>query len=69
MPFDPAQLAQHYRTALLDDVVPFWQRHSLDHECGGYFTCLNRDGSVPDKTSAFSVSFLSRSQKRNSGHT
>ena len=25
-------------------------RHSLDHEHGGYFTCLDRDGSVLDKT-------------------
>lgn len=35
-----------YRDALLHDVVPFWMRHSLDEECGGYFTCLDRDGSV-----------------------
>jgi len=33
---------------LLDDVVPFWERHSLDPECGGFLTCLNRDGSVYD---------------------
>jgi len=43
-----AELAELYRKALLEDVVPFWQRHSLDRECGGYFTCLNRDGSVFD---------------------
>jgi N-acylglucosamine 2-epimerase len=41
-------LADIYRTALLDDVMPFWLRHSLDRECGGYFTCLGRDGSVYD---------------------
>ncbi|MHC4914777.1 MAG: AGE family epimerase/isomerase [Planctomycetota bacterium] len=39
-------LAEHYRRALLDDVVPFWLRHSLDRENGGYFTLLDRDGSV-----------------------
>ena len=43
-----AELARQYRQALLDDVLPFWERHSLDLECGGYFTCLDRDGSVFD---------------------
>ena len=43
-----AQLAEQYRAALLDDVIPFWQRHSIDAECGGYFTCLGRDGEVFD---------------------
>ncbi len=44
----PADLAQQNRAALLEDVIPFWERHSLDHECGGYFTCLERDGAVYD---------------------
>jgi N-acylglucosamine 2-epimerase len=39
-------LRQHYRACLLDDVTPFWLQHSLDRECGGYLTCLDRDGSV-----------------------
>ena len=37
-----------YRDYLLDRVVPFWLEHSLDLEFGGYFTCLQRDGSVFD---------------------
>lgn len=37
-----------YRSALLDDIIPFWERHSPDREHGGYFTCLARDGSVFD---------------------
>jgi len=44
----PQALYDQYRTALLDDVIPFWERHSPDRECGGYFTCLERDGSVYD---------------------
>jgi N-acylglucosamine 2-epimerase len=40
--------AEQYRRALREDVIPFWERHSLDRECGGYFTCLGRDGSVFD---------------------
>jgi len=45
---NPQALRDQYRSALLDDVIPFWERHSPDRECGGYFTCLNRDGSVFD---------------------
>jgi N-acylglucosamine 2-epimerase len=43
-----AALAKQYRSALLDDILPFWQRHSVDREQGGFFTCLDRDGSVYD---------------------
>jgi N-acylglucosamine 2-epimerase len=42
------QLAALYRTTLFDNVIPFWEKHSLDTEYGGYFTCLARDGSVYD---------------------
>jgi N-acylglucosamine 2-epimerase len=37
-----------YRDTLLDDVVPFWLRHGLDREHGGYLTALDRDGTVID---------------------
>jgi N-acylglucosamine 2-epimerase len=40
--------AQLYLGNLLEDVLPFWQRHSPDRECGGYFTCLDRKGEVYD---------------------
>ena len=43
-----AQYASQYKNALLNDVLPFWQNHSLDHEYGGYFTCLDRAGKVYD---------------------
>lgn len=42
------QLAEQYKSELLDKVIPFWLEHSNDEECGGYFTCLERDGSVFD---------------------
>ena len=45
---DGAKLAAQYRDALLSDVIPFWEKFSIDREMGGYFTCLNRDGSVFD---------------------
>lgn len=39
-------LAKQYRDKLLNDVIPFWSRHSPDFEHGGYFTCLDRQGKV-----------------------
>lgn len=41
-------LADQYKTALLDDVLPFWANHSIDEQYGGYFTCLDREGKVYD---------------------
>ena len=37
-----------YKKALLEDVVPFWEEHSVDWKSGGYFTSLCQDGSVYD---------------------
>lgn len=42
------QFAAQYRAALLDDVLPFWDRHSPDPVGGGFFTCLDRTGAVYD---------------------
>ncbi|MDA7915601.1 AGE family epimerase/isomerase [Verrucomicrobia bacterium] len=42
------KLRDTYRSALLDDVLPFWLKHGLDRENGGYFTALDRDGSLLD---------------------
>ncbi|MBN1579498.1 MAG: AGE family epimerase/isomerase [Anaerolineae bacterium] len=42
------KLSRQYKTALLEDVIPFWETHSIDWEHGGYFTCLNREGIVYD---------------------
>ncbi len=45
-------LKRYYRSHLLDDVLAFWQRHAPDHDCGGYFNWLDRDGSVFDTDKA-----------------
>lgn len=37
-----------YEQALLKDITPFWERHCVDAEFGGYFSCLDEDGSVYD---------------------
>ena len=41
-------LAEQYRSELFDSVLPFWLKNSQDKEYGGYFSCLDRDGSVYD---------------------
>lgn len=40
-----------YRKELFD-VVAFWEKNSIDSTHGGYFTCLNQDGSVFDTDKA-----------------
>ncbi len=41
-------LAELYKNELLNNVIPFWEKHSLDWQQGGYFTCLDREGKVYD---------------------
>ena len=45
---DFKKLANQYRDELLENVLPFWLDHSQDHESGGYFSCLDREGKVFD---------------------
>lgn len=37
-----------YKEELLGKVIPFWESKSIDYECGGYFSCLDREGNVFD---------------------
>lgn len=48
METEAAQWAGQYRDELLDEVIPFWERYSLDKEAGGYFSCLGRTGEIFD---------------------
>lgn len=48
MEYDFKALAELYKNALLNDVLSFWEKHSLDWQQGGYFTCLDREGKVYD---------------------
>jgi N-acylglucosamine 2-epimerase len=41
-------LATLYKNTLLNNVIPFWENHSVDWQQGGYFTCLDRQGQVYD---------------------
>jgi N-acylglucosamine 2-epimerase len=42
------KLAVLYRNEMLNNVIPFWEKYSIDQDCGGYFTCLDRQGHVFD---------------------
>lgn len=37
-------LKEHYRKALSEDIMPFWDARVLDKEQGGYFNCFDRTG-------------------------
>ena len=39
---------EKYKNDLLTDILPFWLKYGIDKENGGYFTCLDRDGSLLD---------------------
>ena len=41
-------LKQQYHNELHEHILPFWLNNSQAGEYGGYFTCLDRDGSVFD---------------------
>ena len=41
-------LSRKYSESLFTQVIPFWEHHSPDREFGGYFSCLERDGTVFD---------------------
>ena len=39
---------EKYENELTQSVIPFWEKNCVDREFGGYFTSLDRDGSVYD---------------------
>jgi len=42
------QFPKNLKTSSLKNIVPFWERFSIDKDAGGYFSCLDRDGTVFD---------------------
>ena len=40
------ELIRIYRDGLLDDTVPFWMKHTIDREHGGFLNFLDQDGTV-----------------------
>ena len=37
-----------YKDGLLNNIIPFWTKHCVDTEDGGFTFCLNQDGSLID---------------------
>lgn len=37
-----------YKNELFNEIIPFWNEHSLDTDDGGYFTCLDARGNIFD---------------------
>lgn len=42
------QYAALYQKELLENIIPFWTKHSKDEKNGGFFTCLDQYGAVYD---------------------
>ena len=42
------QLQEFYLQNLLTDTLPFWMKHAVDHEHGGFITSLDQDGTILD---------------------
>tara|TARA_R110001592_G_scaffold213897_1_gene466732 strand:+ start:1380 stop:2540 length:1161 start_codon:yes stop_codon:yes gene_type:complete len=40
--------SNYYKDTLLNDIIPFWEKHSMDNKHGGYFTCIDIKGNVYD---------------------
>ena len=45
---NPEELAAIYRNGLLEDTMPFWLDHCVDHQHGGFMMALNQTGKVVD---------------------
>ena len=39
-----------YREDLVKNIMSFWMQHGVDHEHGGVYTCVDRDGTLMDTT-------------------
>lgn len=39
-----------YREDLVSNIMPFWMKYGVDHEHGGVYTCVDRDGTLMDTT-------------------
>lgn len=42
--------ARSYKDDLTQNIMPFWMKYGLDHEHGGVYTCVDRDGTLMDTT-------------------
>lgn len=65
--------SEKYHDDLVENILPFWLEYGLDKIHGGFYTCLNRDGSLMDTTksvwfqgrAAFTFSYAYNQIQRN----
>lgn len=65
--------SDRYKNDLLGNIMPFWLKNGWDRIHGGVYTCLNRDGSLMDRTKsvwfqgrfAFTCSFAYNNVEKN----
>ena len=65
--------SKKYYDDLVENILPFWLEYGLDKVHGGFYTCLNRDGSLMDTTksvwfqgrAAFTFSYAYNQIQRN----
>ena len=41
-------LRDHYKQYLFEEYLPFWDRHGIDHQLGGFMCALDHDGTLLD---------------------
>ena len=41
-------LRDHYKQYLFEEYLPFWDRHGIDHQLGGFMCALDHDGTLID---------------------
>jgi N-acylglucosamine 2-epimerase len=44
----PHRYSAFYRKQFLENILPFWEKNSIDIENGGFFSCLDQEGNVYD---------------------
>ena len=42
------RILKRYEYELLNSIIPFWEKHCVDNENGGYYSFLDREGNVYD---------------------
>lgn len=40
--------SRFYKEALLHNIIPFWEKYSIDYTNGGYYTCIDHKGKIFD---------------------
>lgn len=45
---ETSQYSTLFLRELKEEIIPFWEKNSLDIQHGGYYTCLDRNGNVFD---------------------